>query len=149
MGTGGFGAYQASGHGAQFHTQRLKDRFKMLDANGDGTLTFQEMAGLLRRGNPDFTDGEIKVLFDAVDMDGSGRVEFNEFCDFIHSQENSHEGVVRMGSPLGRHAHPDKQDRVRMECPTCGYKCYPSWMNDEAHCLKCDTVLRRRPGCHG
>eukprot|EP00446_Apocalathium_sp_SHHI-4_P033892 CAMPEP_0177319048 /NCGR_PEP_ID=MMETSP0368-20130122/14402_1 /TAXON_ID=447022 ORGANISM="Scrippsiella hangoei-like, Strain SHHI-4" /NCGR_SAMPLE_ID=MMETSP0368 /ASSEMBLY_ACC=CAM_ASM_000363 /LENGTH=368 /DNA_ID=CAMNT_0018778523 /DNA_START=42 /DNA_END=1146 /DNA_ORIENTATION=+ len=32
----------------------------------------------------------------------------------------------------------------RMECTTCGYKCTPQWLNDEAHCLKCQTVLRRR-----
>lgn len=44
--------------------------------------------------------------------------------------------------------HPDQQNRVKMECPTCGYKSFPQWMNDEAHCLKCQTVLKRRRGCH-
>merc|ERR1719343_1672251 len=32
-----------------------------------------------------------------------------------------------------------------MECPKCGYKSTPQWLNDAAHCLKCQTVLRRRP----
>lgn len=36
-------------------------------------------------------------------------------------------------------------DRVRMECTTCGYKSVPQWLNDQAHCLKCQTVLRKRP----
>lgn len=35
-------------------------------------------------------------------------------------------------------------DRVRMTCPSCGYSCYPQWQNDEASCLKCFAVLRRR-----
>merc|ERR1712039_898079 len=38
-------------------------------------------------------------------------------------------------------------ERVRMECPYCGYKCFPQWLNDEAHCLKCQAVLRKRPSC--
>mmetsp|Transcript_100948 Transcript_100948/g.282966 ORF Transcript_100948/g.282966 Transcript_100948/m.282966 type:complete len:351 (-) Transcript_100948:50-1102(-) len=35
-------------------------------------------------------------------------------------------------------------DRVKMTCPSCSYSCVPQWMNDEATCLKCFTVLRRR-----
>lgn len=38
-------------------------------------------------------------------------------------------------------------ERVKMECPTCGYKSIPQWLNDEAHCLKCQAVLKRRPSC--
>lgn len=44
--------------------------------------------------------------------------------------------------------HPDTADRAKMVCHVCGYKCYPQWMNDQAHCLKCDAVLKRRPDCH-
>lgn len=35
-------------------------------------------------------------------------------------------------------------DRVKMECPHCGYRSFPQWLNDEAHCLKCQAVLRTR-----
>jgi len=38
--------------------------------------------------------------------------------------------------------------RVKMQCPTCGYKSFPQWMNNQAHCLKCDAVLRTRPSCN-
>jgi len=38
--------------------------------------------------------------------------------------------------------------RVKIECLTCGYKSFPQWMNDQAHCLKCDAVVRTRPSCH-
>lgn len=40
------------------------------------------------------------------------------------------------------------QEGVRMECHVCGYRCTPQWLNDEAHCLKCQTVLKRRPSVH-
>lgn len=36
------------------------------------------------------------------------------------------------------------EDRVKMMCEKCGYKCFPQWLNDKAHCLKCQTVLRTR-----
>jgi len=39
-------------------------------------------------------------------------------------------------------------DRARMECSVCGFKCVPQWLNDEAHCLKCQAVLKRRPSVH-
>eukprot|EP00930_Biecheleria_cincta_P038647 TRINITY_DN26552_c0_g1_i1.p1 TRINITY_DN26552_c0_g1~~TRINITY_DN26552_c0_g1_i1.p1 ORF type:complete len:405 (-),score=74.14 TRINITY_DN26552_c0_g1_i1:166-1380(-) len=35
-------------------------------------------------------------------------------------------------------------DRVKMECPHCGYKSVPQWLNDQAHCLKCQAVLKTR-----
>lgn len=38
-------------------------------------------------------------------------------------------------------------DRVRMTCDACGYTCTPQWMNDAAHCLKCQAVLMTRQGC--
>ncbi|CAJ1433987.1 unnamed protein product [Effrenium voratum] len=39
-------------------------------------------------------------------------------------------------------------DRIRMECDKCGYKCVPQWLNDKAHCLKCQAVLRTRGTVH-
>jgi len=39
-------------------------------------------------------------------------------------------------------------DRARIECTTCGYKCTPQWLNDEAHCLKCWAVLWLKPSVH-
>merc|ERR1712096_95479 len=47
-----------------------------------------------------------------------------------------------------QHASHDGNDRVKMECPTCGYKSFPQWLNNIAHCLKCDAVLKTRPSCN-
>ena len=30
-----------------------------------------------------------------------------------------------------------------------GYKSIPQWLNDKAHCLKCDAIVKSRPGLHG
>jgi len=39
-------------------------------------------------------------------------------------------------------------DRVKMECLVCGYKSVPQWLNDRAHCLKCDAVVKTRASMH-
>ena len=33
-------------------------------------------------------------------------------------------------------------DRTRVTCHLCGYKSVPQWLNDRAHCLKCDAVVK-------
>ncbi|CAK0875311.1 unnamed protein product [Prorocentrum cordatum] len=43
-------------------------------------------------------------------------------------------------SPAGDGA--GRNERAKVECPFCGYKCFPQWLNDEAHCLKCDKVIK-------
>jgi len=55
-------------------------------------------------------------------------------------------GRARASTPSAS-VHPDNIDRVKMECHVCGYKSFPQWMNDKAHCLKCDAVLKSRPNC--
>jgi len=42
-----------------------------------------ELATLLRRGNPNISDRELRGLFAEVDTDGSGKINFDEFIDFI------------------------------------------------------------------
>jgi len=42
----------------------------------------------------------------------------------------------------------DRNKRVRLECPECGYKSIPQWLNDKAHCLKCQAVLMVQPTVH-
>jgi len=56
-------------------------------------------------------------------------------------------GCVRASTPPNASRHPDQVDRVKMQCPVCGYRSFPQWMNNQAHCLKCDAVLKTRPSC--
>lgn len=61
----------------------IKHRFKRLDKNGDGFLDLEELEDLLRAGNPDIAQWELQLLFEAVDKSKDGRVEFEEFVDFV------------------------------------------------------------------
>lgn len=61
----------------------LKSKFRELDTNRDGMLSKSELAVLLRRGQPDISEREIRGLFLSVDKDGSGYILFEEFVDFL------------------------------------------------------------------
>lgn len=66
-------------------SDRLKAKFHELDENGDGYLSYEELSKLLRKGNPDMSDDEMRLLYDQLDTHHDGKVDFHEFCDFIHT----------------------------------------------------------------
>uniref|UniRef100_A0A7S4UMR7 Calmodulin n=1 Tax=Alexandrium monilatum TaxID=311494 RepID=A0A7S4UMR7_9DINO len=74
----------------------IKEQFRLLDANGDGRLDPEELAALLRSGS-EMTDREIQSLFDSIDKDRNGRIEFAEFVDFVFSEE----GALPLGGTAG------------------------------------------------
>merc|ERR1712107_904211 len=61
----------------------VKNKFKELDRNHDGKLSFDEMSGLLRKGRHDISDEELQLLWNAIDRDGNGEVDFDEYVDFV------------------------------------------------------------------
>eukprot|EP00747_Dinoflagellata_sp_TGD_P128490 gnl/TRDRNA2_/TRDRNA2_174545_c1_seq2.p1 gnl/TRDRNA2_/TRDRNA2_174545_c1~~gnl/TRDRNA2_/TRDRNA2_174545_c1_seq2.p1 ORF type:complete len:167 (+),score=54.58 gnl/TRDRNA2_/TRDRNA2_174545_c1_seq2:103-603(+) len=71
-----------------YSKEEIKDKFKELDSNGDGYLSFDELARLLRRGRYDITDDEVQKLWEGIDNDGDGKVDFDEFVDYIFSSGN-------------------------------------------------------------
>ncbi|XP_070563689.1 calcyphosin-like protein [Ptychodera flava] len=52
---------------------------KLLDDDGNRTLTFEEFSKGLKEYNVIFEDAEVKQMFDAFDKDGSGTIDFDEF----------------------------------------------------------------------
>jgi calmodulin len=44
---------------------------------------FQELTSLLRSMGQNPTDAEVHDMINQVDVDGSGVVEFEEFCQFV------------------------------------------------------------------
>eukprot|EP00930_Biecheleria_cincta_P095725 TRINITY_DN87661_c0_g1_i1.p1 TRINITY_DN87661_c0_g1~~TRINITY_DN87661_c0_g1_i1.p1 ORF type:complete len:305 (+),score=67.46 TRINITY_DN87661_c0_g1_i1:51-965(+) len=64
----------------------IKAKFQKTDTSGDGKLDENELAALLRKGNPRMTAGEITMLFRKADTNRDGRLSFEEFADFIFGQ---------------------------------------------------------------
>lgn len=63
--------------------ERIKGKFHELDVNGDGFLSYEELETLLRKGNPELEEDEIRLLYDQMDTHSDGQVDFHEFCDYV------------------------------------------------------------------
>ncbi|CAJ1332177.1 unnamed protein product [Effrenium voratum] len=61
----------------------IKHKFQTLDQNGDGILSREELAVLLRKGREDLTDAELEVLWNDINHDGDGGIDFDEFVDYL------------------------------------------------------------------
>jgi len=66
---------------------RIKAKFHELDENGDGFLSYNELEALLRKGNPDMNEDEIRLLYNQMDTHRDERVDFHEFCDYIFGDD--------------------------------------------------------------
>lgn len=68
----------------QLQSAKVKEKFRQLDTNHDGYLSFEELEALLRRGDNGMTEPEVRLLYDQLDTHQDGKVDFHEFCDFIY-----------------------------------------------------------------
>jgi len=81
---------------------QLKKKFAELDKDGSNSLDINELAALLKKGNPGMKHDEIEQLYSACDKNGDGVIDFDEFLDYIYSQERSAHSNDRAAG--GRHA---------------------------------------------
>ncbi|XVF51396.1 hypothetical protein PTKIN_Ptkin04bG0182000 [Pterospermum kingtungense] len=57
----------------------LKEMFKSMDTDNNGTITFEELkAGLSKLGTK-LSESEVKQLMEAADVDGNGTIDYMEF----------------------------------------------------------------------
>ena len=61
----------------------LRNMFRKFDSDRSGEVCMRELAGLLASLSITIEDHELKALFKYIDRDGSGKIEFDEFCYFM------------------------------------------------------------------
>ena len=66
----------------------LARQFKIFDDNRSGTLDLPELTKAIKDFRVDLSNNEIKVLFNLVDVDGSGEVSYDEFLRQIRGDMN-------------------------------------------------------------
>lgn len=63
--------------------QVLKKEFRRFDADGSGHISTTELSQILRILDPSLTEKDFWVLFNEFDTNDDGKIEFDEFVDFL------------------------------------------------------------------
>ncbi|XP_054807966.1 calcium-dependent protein kinase 10-like [Prosopis cineraria] len=65
----------------------IKDMFTLMDSDGDGKVTYEELKAGLRKVGSQLAEPEIKMLMEVADVDGNGVLDYGEFVAVtIHLQ---------------------------------------------------------------
>merc|ERR1712168_1402869 len=63
--------------------KELKDAFRIYDKEGQGFITTQTLRGLIGELLAPLTEEELEGILDELDEDGSGSMDFDEFCEMM------------------------------------------------------------------
>merc|ERR1712173_289817 len=65
--------------------RELKDAFRIYDKEGQGYITTETLRGLISELLAPLTDEELDGIIEELDEDGSGTMDFDEFCEMMMS----------------------------------------------------------------
>ena len=74
--------------------KQLLEIFKQFDMDSDGSLTYLELAALLRSIGLNLSGDQIYTVFNKMDSDGNGKVKFEEFVDAMTIDVKTEEIVI-------------------------------------------------------
>ena len=64
-----------------------KQEFNSFDADGDGTISAEELSEVLRSMGDEVTEEEVRKVINTFDIDKNGTIEFNEFLIMMAQKE--------------------------------------------------------------
>lgn len=76
-------AFKELGAESDLNKIKVKETFDKWDADASGGLTVEEMGGVMKQLNPNFTDAKVALLFKAADINKDGLIDFEEFLQFV------------------------------------------------------------------
>ncbi|CAG9314903.1 unnamed protein product [Blepharisma stoltei] len=71
--------------------------FKLLDRNGDGVISYEELKSAILDLNLPMTEGQIKGLFRAMDVNSTGSVSIDEFWGALYYRKQTVEDTEEQG----------------------------------------------------
>lgn len=66
---------------------QLMETFSKFDTDKNGHLSVTEMQGFFKSLGSNMTDDQVKTLYSAVDVNSDGTIDFDEFVDYVFSNE--------------------------------------------------------------
>lgn len=67
----------------------LKDAFRVFDRTGNGYITSSDLRSVLHCLGEKLTEEEIEDMIEEVDIDGDGRIDYEEFVLSLRAETNS------------------------------------------------------------
>ncbi|VDP39841.1 unnamed protein product [Schistosoma mattheei] len=80
-------------HVTRKRISELREIFRFIDRDNDGTVSRQEFSTLIRLVSSEYTDNQIKLLMNKADMNGDGEMAFDEFVRLLSNESDAHEEV--------------------------------------------------------
>ncbi|KAL5267202.1 hypothetical protein ACHWQZ_G004296 [Mnemiopsis leidyi] len=66
--------------------REFKDAFDIFDEDVSGTVSTSELASVMKTLGQDIDEKEVGIMISEVDSDGSGEIDFAEFCTLMARQ---------------------------------------------------------------
>jgi len=88
----------ASGALSEEQLAGYQDAFALVDKDGDGHISLQELDDVLRSLGQNLTELEIKHMLDSIDVNHDGTIEFEEFVALMirHDSGNPDDGLFEV-----------------------------------------------------
>lgn len=67
----------------QEQIMEFKEAFCLFDKDGDGCITADELATVIRSLDQNPTEQELQDMINEIDADGNGTIEFSEFLNLM------------------------------------------------------------------
>jgi calmodulin len=87
--------------------EHFRDAYDIFDKNGDGGVTVNELAHVMRCIGQEANDQEVRRMFSEVDRDGSGEISFEEFLEIMQMQLGSKATASSAASLRGEFTRED------------------------------------------
>ena len=87
--------------------------FRVFDRDGDGLISAEELKLTMNNLGEPLTDYEVRSMIEAADLDGDGRINFDEFARLMQ------QGVFEGGGPPGQPGG----NRQLISASTCRRSC--------------------------
>merc|ERR1719508_347553 len=68
---------------AELTMDELKAAFRLFDDTGEGFIHVLTFRNILKEIDEEFTDEELDDIIADIDLDGSGTIDFDEFCKIM------------------------------------------------------------------